>query len=47
MDDDAMAIINNEPMMVPGEEGLKDIIVLEKIYESAAAEGKRLEINRS
>lgn len=44
MDDDALAILNNELMMVPGEDGLKDIIVLEKIYESAAKAGKRLEI---
>lgn len=44
MDDDALAIIKNEPMMVPGEEGLKDIAVLEKIYESAANGGQRLEI---
>ena len=46
MDDDALSILNNKPMMVPGEEGLKDIIVLEKIYESAAAGGKRMEIKQ-
>lgn len=45
MDDDALSILNNKPMMVPGEEGLKDIIVLEKIYESAAKGGQRLEID--
>jgi predicted dehydrogenase len=44
MDDDALAILNNKPMMVPGEDGLKDIIVLEKIYESAAKNGQRLMI---
>jgi glucose-fructose oxidoreductase len=44
MDDDALAILNNKPVMVPGEEGLKDIIVLEKIYESAASNGKNLKI---
>ncbi len=44
MDDDALAILNDKPMIAPGEDGLKDIIVLEKIYESAAAGGKRLEI---
>lgn len=44
MDDDALAILNNKPMMVPGEEGLKDMIVLEKIYESAAGGGTRLTI---
>ncbi|MFV8837389.1 Gfo/Idh/MocA family protein [Salinimicrobium soli] len=42
MDDDALAIINNKPMIAPGEEGLKDIAILEKIYESAAKGGKRL-----
>lgn len=45
MDDDALAILNNRPMIVPGEEGLRDITVLEKIYESAASGGKRLQIN--
>ena len=44
MDDDALAIINNEPMIAPGEEGLKDIKVLERIYESAARDGQRLEM---
>lgn len=44
MDDDALAILNNEPMMVPGEEGLRDIIVLERIFESAARDGQRLGI---
>lgn len=42
MDDDALAIINNKPPIAPGEDGLKDIIVLEKIYESAAKNGQRL-----
>ncbi|MDT0686605.1 Gfo/Idh/MocA family protein [Autumnicola psychrophila] len=44
MDDDALAIINNKPVMVPGEEGLKDIIIVEKIFESAANGGKRLSL---
>ena len=35
MDDDALSIINNKPMMVTGEEGLKDIRVVEAIYRSA------------
>jgi glucose-fructose oxidoreductase len=35
MDDDALSIINNKPMLVPGEEGLKDIRVVEAIYRSA------------
>jgi len=40
MDDDALSIINNKPMMVPGEEGLKDTIVVESIYRSVATKGK-------
>ena len=44
MDDDALAILNNTPVMVPGEEGLKDIIIVEKIFESAARNGQRLEL---
>lgn len=36
MDEDAEAIINNTPMMVPGEEGLRDIRIVEAIYKSAA-----------
>ena len=35
MDDNAMAIINNKPVLVPGEEGLRDIRVVEAIFESA------------
>lgn len=42
MDDDALAIINNKPVMVPGEDGLRDIVILEKIYESAANGGRRI-----
>jgi len=34
MDDDALAIKNDTPVIVPGEEGLKDIRVVEKVYES-------------
>ncbi len=36
MDDDALAIIENKEMMVPGIEGLKDIRVIEAIFRSAA-----------
>ena len=43
MDDDALAIMNNAEVMVPGEEGLADIRVVEAIYESARL-GKRVEI---
>lgn len=40
MDDDALSIMNKNPMMVPGEEGLKDIRVVEAIYRSVTAKGK-------
>lgn len=36
MDDDALAIKNNKDVLVPGEEGLKDIRVVEAIHKSAA-----------
>jgi glucose-fructose oxidoreductase len=36
MDDDALAIIQGKPMLVPGEEGLRDIRIVEAIYKSAA-----------
>lgn len=35
MDNDALAILENRPMMVPGEEGMKDIAIVEAINESA------------
>lgn len=40
MDDDALAILNNKPLIVPGEEGLKDIKVVEAIYRSVAQKQK-------
>lgn len=43
MDDDAAAIINNMPLIVPGEEGLQDIRIVEAIYKSAAS-GERVVI---
>jgi glucose-fructose oxidoreductase len=43
MDNDAQSIINNRPPLVPGEEGLRDIRVVEAIYRSAK-EGKRVVI---
>ncbi len=36
MDDDAMAIMQKKPMMVPGEEGLRDIRIVEALHKSAA-----------
>lgn len=41
MDDDALAIIHNTPVLVPGEEGLKDIRIVEAVYK-AAASGNRI-----
>jgi glucose-fructose oxidoreductase len=35
MDEDALAIINKKPLLVPGEEGLRDIRIVEAIYKSA------------
>ena len=40
MDDDAVAIMNKKPLLVPGEEGLKDIKVVEAIYKSVAQNGR-------
>jgi len=40
MDDDAAAIMHDTPLLAPGEEGLKDTIVVEAIYR-AAASGKK------
>ena len=40
MDNDSISIINDTAVLVPGEEGLKDIRVVEAIYRSAAS-GKR------
>lgn len=42
MDEDALAIIRDTPVIVPGEEGLKDIAIVQKINESAKLGGKRL-----
>jgi glucose-fructose oxidoreductase len=43
MDDDAMAIIQGKPMQVPGEEGLRDIRVVEAIYRCAGS-GQRVNL---
>ena len=37
MDDDAAAIMHGTPLLAPGEEGLKDTIVVEAIYRAAAS----------
>jgi len=39
MDDDALAIMNKTAPLVPGEEGMKDIKVVEGIFKSAANKG--------
>jgi glucose-fructose oxidoreductase len=44
MDDDALAIINRHQPLVPGEEGLKDIRIVEAIMKSAANDGKRISL---
>jgi glucose-fructose oxidoreductase len=36
MDDDAISIKSGKPMLVPGEEGLRDIRIVQAIYKSAA-----------
>lgn len=41
MDNDALAILNNSPVLVPGEEGMRDITILEAIFK-AAKEGKSI-----
>ncbi|MCB0578517.1 MAG: Gfo/Idh/MocA family oxidoreductase [Phaeodactylibacter sp.] len=43
MDDDALAIMEGRPMLVPGEEGLRDIRVVEAVYEAARTD-TRVEI---
>jgi len=40
MDEDALAIMNNKPVLVPGEEGLKDIRIVESIYRSVREKGR-------
>ncbi|MEK7253884.1 MAG: Gfo/Idh/MocA family oxidoreductase, partial [Bacteroidota bacterium] len=43
MDDNALAILNNTAVLVPGEEGMRDIRVVEAIQKSAR-EGRRITI---
>ena len=44
MDQDALAIIGGTKPRVPGEEGLRDLRVLDAAFASAKADGKRMEI---
>ena len=43
MDDDALAILHNDPVMVPGVEGMKDVRIINAIME-AAASGKEVKV---
>lgn len=43
MDDDAFAILQSQPLLVPGEEGLRDIRVVEAVFSSAKT-GRRIVI---
>ena len=44
MDNDATAIMDKKPLLVPGEEGLRDIRVVEAVYQ-AARTGKAVRLN--
>ncbi|MCC5941213.1 MAG: Gfo/Idh/MocA family oxidoreductase [Balneolaceae bacterium] len=44
MDNDALAIKNNTPPIVPGEEGLADMVVVDAIFESAANGGDWIQL---
>ncbi|MEO1518474.1 MAG: Gfo/Idh/MocA family oxidoreductase [Bacteroidota bacterium] len=43
MDNDAMAILKDRPVLVPGEEGMRDIRIVEAIYQSAR-EGRQIDL---
>ncbi|MBL7815643.1 MAG: Gfo/Idh/MocA family oxidoreductase [Saprospiraceae bacterium] len=40
MDEDAFAILNKKPLLVTGEEGLRDIRIVEAIYKAAKSGGR-------
>lgn len=42
MDDDALAILRNTEVLVPGEEGMRDIKIIEAIFQSAKSHGKQI-----
>lgn len=42
MDDDALAIMQGKPMLVPGEEGLRDIRIVQAVHKSADSGGSRV-----
>ncbi len=45
MDETAQRIMENQPMRVPGEEGLKDMIVVDAIWKSIARNGAKVKLN--
>ena len=45
MDDDSLSIIHGKDPLVPGEEGMRDIRVVEAIFDSASQGGKRIKIS--
>jgi glucose-fructose oxidoreductase len=45
MDDDALAVMQGKKMLVPGEEGLRDIRIVEAIYKSAGGGGSRIDLS--
>jgi glucose-fructose oxidoreductase len=44
MDNDALAILQDQPVIVPGEEGLRDIRIVQAIFDSARQDGKRIKL---
>jgi glucose-fructose oxidoreductase len=44
MDDDAISIMQGKAMLVPGEEGLRDIRIVEAIHKSAGSNGTRVNL---
>ena len=44
LDEDAEALMKGTALIAPGEEGLRDIRVVEAIYKSVAAGGKMIKI---
>ena len=42
MDDDALAILRGTAPLVPGEEGVRDMRVVDAIYASARDGGRRI-----
>lgn len=42
MDDDALALLRGSAPLVPGEEGVRDMRVLDAVYASARSGGARV-----